>query len=660
MWDSYETAPYSDCWLVEWQSECFMYSVKHFLPHFIVDDWITDEQYENIKRETGGICPVRDKLFQGQHVHNHDWNMPPRHMKSSIMNVCGPVWFATNTPRTAVSVSHTASLSGEMNKKRQKLLESEKYKYYFSNSDVKLRLKQSSGTFIELLSGAMLYSTCMVSFTGKGADLILADDLISADNAAKDKQVLKNALTFFQGTLPTRLNSKNTGVIWHIQQRLAPGDISGNILSSSDLSKVYSHTELQAISDKNVTYIYPCSGKVKEIKVGDRLWESRFGNYDGIKLETGPAIFDTQYQQNARASDSTIIKEEYIHYIEDSDIEQFKNTAEMHYASHDCPVKESESSDFHGYCEGYGRGSQLIITDGWEQHLGYIKEKQLLTSLNNLDPAISQIIEDKANGAALLQDLKNDVPGMIAFKPGTDSKSQRLQLASVYVNSGAVLFAKNDRVQELIQKLLKFPFLIHDDIVDAFSQLVLYHFTQQKAGVYTNCFTYQNIIEDIDNSKVQNSECIFAASLNGTIIKVCQIYLKDGNFIIHNEWQFRGIDRFEQFYINELKQVPIFLDASYENSLYNIINNSNIIIRKFNDKDRDKSVQLLKIGYYKKKILVEKHCVQTANDISKLRNVQTTQQIIRGTEVIETFDEGFSGCVRAAVTYQKGLNGVWY
>lgn len=658
-WDTWDTAPYKDNWLVEWQCECFMYSVKHFLPYYITNDWIDDKTYGGIKKEANAICDVRDKLFQGAHVRNHDWNMPPRHMKSSIMNVAGPTWLVTNVPVSVASVSHTAGLSGDMNSNRLKAVQSEKYRYYFSGNNAGLQLRKASSSNVQLNNGAELYSVCQTSFTGFGADVILADDLISADNAAKDKQVLKNALTFFTNTLPTRLNSKSTGVIWHIQQRLAPGDISGTILGDSKLSQVYSHTELQAISDRDINFIYPCTGKVKEIHKGDLLWEERFGDYTEIRFSMGESNFQTQYQQNARASDNAIVKEEYIHYIEDNEVEPFKVTAEMHYASHDCPVKDAEINDYHGFAEGYGRGNELVITDGWEEHLGYVKEKQLLQTLNNIDPAIGQIIEDKANGAALLQDLKDDVPGLITFDPGTNSKAQRLGLASVYMQSGAVRFVKNDNTQKLIAELLKFPFLVHDDGVDAFSQLVLYHFTQRKAGVYTNCFTYQNIIPTAEKTPPIN-QCIFGATLNGQTIKIIQVRMDKEKFIVCNEWQVMGLQKFEEFYIDKLHGNPVFIDASYENSLYNILGNPRIVLRKFNDKDRDKSIQLMKVGFYKKKILVEKHCMQTANDISKLRIVQTAAQLKKGTEVIETIDEGFAGCLRGIITTQKGLSGTWY
>lgn len=654
MWDTFESAPYEDCWLTQYQCECFMYSVKHFLPNYITSFWIDDDKYAKLRRETSGGCAVRDKLYQGEHVHNHDWNMPPRHSKTSIIGVAGPCWLAINVPRAVATVSHNAKLSGETNEKRLKLFQSEKYRYYFGD-EKSLKLHKASATDIKLLWGSHLYAVCQTSFTGFGADCVIGDDLISSDNAAKDMQVLKNVRSFFRQTLPTRLNTKKTGVIWQVQQRLAPGDISGMILSDPQLSKVYSHTQIQAIATYNQTFIYPCSGKVKEIKKGDLLWPSRFGDYTQIRLETGESVFQTQYQQNAISSDLTVIKESMIHFIDEGeDYELFKNTSEIPYASHDCPVKDSEKNDFHGFVSGWGRGNELIIDGGWEERMGYEKEKSLMISMQQATPALLQVVEDKANGGALLQDLRNEVPGLIEFNPGTNSKRQRLELASVYVQSGAVRFVKNAATEYLRNRLVEYPFLDHDDIIDAFSQLVLYHFTQRKNGVYTNSFTYQNltVCKNYDERNL-----VYGITINGDLIKLCAIYINNNIYTVVKEWQMRGLETFADFYAKTFTNLPVLVDCSYKNSLSNLLSDPNIILVKYEDEDREKSIYALKVGFYRKKVLVDKTCAQTINDISKLRF--STNSVEQGKEVVDTFDEGLAGCVRGAIAYYRGNDSIW-
>lgn len=652
MWDTYESAEFSDCWLIEFLCECFMYSIKHFLPKYVWGDWISDVEYAKIKDKTGGICPVRDKMVGSQHTHNHNWNMPPRHSKSSILNVCGPVWAMLNCPISVASVSHTEALSTEMNMKRQKLMNSEKYAYYFGQDYAK-QITKSSASDIQIRDGGRLYSKCQISFTGFGADVIIADDLLSAGNAVKDMQVVKNTQTFFRATLPTRLNTKLTGVIWHIQQRLAPGDIAGMIQNDPHLSRIYSNTILQAIAENPQTFIYPCTGKIHKINAGDYLWQERFGDYTTIMAETGKSVFDTQYQQNATASDLTVIKEQDIQYISEEEFNGFVPTADTIYASHDCPVKDGELNDFHGYTFGYGRNNDLVIADSWEKKLGYIAEKELLTTQQSIYPSMIQILEDKANGAPLLQDLKKDIPGIVAFNPGTNSKTQRLRLASIYVQSGAVRFVRSEKTEYLIDRLLKFPFVQHDDIIDSFSQLVLYHFTQRQNGVYTNCFTNASIIncDDTINAYTQ-----FAATMIGETVKLLAVNTDGDKYTVINEWAVRGIEKFEEI-VKSFGFVINVLDASYENSLYNILKNNHLLITKFNDKDKDKSISMMKSGFYKKKILVSGKCPQTISDISKLRN--TNQSIENAQFKIDGLDEGFEGCLRAIVTYQKGVNGIW-
>lgn len=658
MWDSYDPTPYSDCWLVEYLCECYEYSIKKFLPNYCWGWWITDEEYEAIKKKTGGKCPIRDfRLPDGTPTRNHDINMAPRHTKSSIFNVLGPAWTIINTPVTVTSVSHSLKLSGEMVEKKQKLFNSEKFAYYFGDNP-SLKLLKNTSQCLELRNGGKTYSVAMKSFTGFGSDIIINDDLISVADARQDGAVLLKARDYFKTTMPSRLNNKTTGVIMNIMQRIGRGDISDLIAEDKGLRKIYSHTELQAIADHDETIIFPCSGKVKIIKKGDLLWPERFGDYSQLKMEIGAEDFETQYNQRPSKNKLNVIQDDYIHYISDKEYEEFKLGVEFHYGSHDCPVKDKETSDFHGFCEGESRANELVITDAFEKHLSYIKEKELLTNLQTVDPSILQIVEDKANGAALIQDLAIDVPGLVAFNPGTKSKMQRLELASVYMQQGLVRFRRSERVEELILHLKKFPLLEHDDMVDAFSQLVIYHFTQRHLGVYSGAFNFENIVDPITRDEKERLFMTYGATIKGEVIKVVgvsQDMYKDV-YIVEKEYTFSSIMAYEEF----CRTIPAgctVYDASPQNRLSSLVTNvfNNI---KFIDQDRDKSINILKTGFYKKKVKVSRECKQTINDIARMRVTESSRE--RGVDQTETLDEGMAGCLRAVITAAKGYSLVWY
>lgn len=658
MWDSYDPSQFSDTWLVEYLCECYMYSVRHFLPRYCWGYWITDEEYEAIKKKTGGHCDIRDHLLpSGEHTRNHDINIAPRHCKSSIFNVLGPVWTIINTPITVTSVSHSRDLSGEMVEKKQKIFNSEKFAYYFGD-DPSLKLLKNTAQCLELRNGGKTYSVAMKSFTGFGSDLILNDDLISVADARQDGAVLLKARDYFKTTMPSRLNNKKTGVVVNIMQRIGRGDISDLIAEDKGLKKIYSHTEIQAISDHDETIIFPCSGKVKHIKKGDLLWEERFGDYTQLKMEVGTEDFETQYNQRPSKSRLNVIQDEFIHYIDDKEYEEFKLGIESHYGSHDCPVRDKETSDFHGFCEGESKGNELVITDAFEKHMAYVKEREYITNLQLVDPAIIQIVEDKANGAALNQDLAFDVPGIVPFNPGTKSKMQRLELASVYMQQGLVRFKRSDKIDELILHLKKFPLLEHDDMVDAFSQLVIYHFTQRHLGVYSGAFSYENIIDPPQRGEAERLFLTYAATMKGDSIKVVGVSqdMHKDEYIVEKEFMFSSLQAYEDF-CKTLRPGDVVYDASPQNRLSTLVtgvyNNT-----KFIDQDRDKSINILKTGFYKKRVKVSRDCKQTINDIARMRVTEGSRE--KGLDQTDTLDEGMSGCLRAVITAIKGYSLVWY
>ena len=79
---------------------------------------------------------------------------------------------------------------------------------------------------------------------------------------------------------------------------------------------------------------------------------------------------------------------------------------------------------------------------------------------------------------------------------------------------------------------------------------------------------------------------------------------------------------------------------------------------KFYDQDREKSITMLKSGFYKKNVLIDKNCKQTILDISRMRITESSREM--GQDKTETLSEGFAGCLRALVTQAKGYSMVWF
>lgn len=88
-----------------------------------------------------------------------------------------------------------------------------------------------------------------------------------------------------------------------------------------------------------------------------------------------------------------------------------------------------------------------------------------------------KLVEDKANGSAVIDTLRHRIPGMIPYEPGNASKSSRLQSASWRFRAGNVYLPHESIapwVKEYVYELCAFPKAKKDDYVDATSQAFLF------------------------------------------------------------------------------------------------------------------------------------------------------------------------------------------
>ena len=201
-WSEADPSKFIDGKLVQFYCECFQYFCK---------DWVGYNPVSiksPLKTDDCDIIDVR------QNKRNLNLNVPPRHSKSMIFNVLGPVWLWISYPVKAVSVSHTAGLSSDMNMKRQKILNSNLFRELFPE----VELLSNSNTFIKDTRGGELYSMNRNSFTGYGGDIIINDDLVNAEAARKDKEEMNNAWSYYQNTMPSRINDINKSFIMNIQE----------------------------------------------------------------------------------------------------------------------------------------------------------------------------------------------------------------------------------------------------------------------------------------------------------------------------------------------------------------------------------------------------------------------------------------------------------
>ena len=582
----------------------------------------------------------------------------PRHSKTMIFSVMFPVWTQTNTPLKAAAISHTSGLAIDINKKRQKIMNSEKFKYFFPE----IVLETNTSHSIKTTSAGEMFAIARESATGFGADILTLDDLVNAAQARRDRQEMENAWSFMTDTLPSRVNDVSRYVILNIAQRLAPNDIEGRIRDNISIASQYSFVTMPAQFDVDTVIVCPITGTLFEFKAGDFLWPERFGDYSGLRAQVGETVWMSQYLQKPQYSDSTIIKEDMIiekDYMDCPTIDQ----ADMIYGSHDFPVKDKETSDFLGSLIAYKVRGTLYITDCLEKRMAFVESINYVKRLSDVHFGMIHVIEDKANGSPILQQLAEEVAGLQAFQPGTASKTQRLESASYYMNN--IVFIKNkfnpvsktyglnENLKNLKDRLLAFPFVEHDDICDAFSMLALFVFMDKRFSVYARAFNELNYYNDADRSDLNYSTIFF--NKEGDSWKTLEVAIEYGQMTkiyVKRELQFKagtieGLKKLKEFAPDK----NVFIDCSASESLYGVYQD-NVLIERYTVGDFDKSVSDLSMAFANRHILIDRNCKLLMADIENFKfDKSKDENVVK----YKTQKDGFVACLRVALKYYGGI-----
>lgn len=646
-WNTADPSKFVDGKVIKIYCEIGQYMCKDWVGYDAIDIKVP------AKTEDNEIIDVR----QGKH--NLCLMVPPRHTKSMIFNVFLPVWLWLSHPIKAVSISHTGGLAGQMNSKRYAIINSAKFQELFTD----IYLLTNTAGFLKDSRGGELYSLNRNAFTGYGGDVIINDDLTNAETARKDQAEMANAWSYYQNTMPSRINDINKCIIMNIQQRLAPNDIAGHIMNDPHLAATYVFVTLPAEFDKTTHVVCPISGDVITFEKGDFLWPERFGDYTSLRYQVGESIYQTQYLQKPIASDKTIIKPNMIDEYDKTEVPDIMD-ADIVYASHDFPVKDKDTSDYLGSILAYRVNSTLYITDCLEKRMAFVKSVEYVRQLDTVYPGCIQIIEDKANGSPILQQLQDEVAGMQPYQPGTASKFQRLESASLYMISHNVVFVRtvwnkflnrwelSDSLQNLKKRLLDFPFVEHDDITDAFSMLVLFVFMDKRYMVYGRAFNEMNMVRREDYPNATYDAVFF--NKEGDVWKALLIgidYGIESKLIVKKEIRFKagmadGVKQLRAF----APKHSLFIDCSATEALRGLVTKE-VTVERYELEDYDKSVAQMNLAFAKKLALIDLSCVLTKADVENFKFSKSKDENVK----YATTKDGFVACMRVALHYFGGI-----
>lgn len=316
--------------------------------------------------------------------------------------------------------------------------------------------------------------------TGKRADDILIDDPydvkeVLKGSARKVAERMGAIVDVANQVLPSRLNDLRSGGILLIMQRIHEHDLAGVFLSRPGVRAVVISAEYDPASPYN----HPNDPRTEP---GELFFEARFPAHvlEVQRIKLGPRQYAAQYLQVPTPDVGGLFKRAAMSRYHDAHPRRLSFDEVV--ISVDAAFKGDDgTADLEG--RSYvvllvvGRiGRTYYPADMVRDRMDFYETVEALRLVMAKWPeARTKLIEDKANGPAIVSTLQRETIGVTPVNP-EGGKESRAQVSAAAFRGRNVLLPKPEVapwVGDFVEEHVRFgPGCAYDDIVDAFSQAI--------------------------------------------------------------------------------------------------------------------------------------------------------------------------------------------
>ena len=427
-------------------------------------------------------------------------------MKSLIVNVFWPAWTWLFRPGwRAIFTSYDSALVVRDSVKCRDLIVSEWYQAFKPGWRLKPDQNEKSYYF-NTENGFRISLTVGGASTGHRGDVVVVDDPISAINA---KNPLQRAavIEWWDKAMSSRLNNLAHGAFVIIMQRLHEQDLSGHVLARDGTDAAlggYDHICLPSEYDAKLRMPTSIGWTDPRTQPGELLFPELFPRPVIEQAKRNLlSDFSGQHQQDPVPADGNTFKPRWWRFwipADRLDLRLRPITVQVDGEYFTCPIRElphtlaelreqpnlfdqaAQSWDMTFKASKAGsfvvgqvwasKGSDHYLLDQLRERLDMPASVEAVKAMTLKWPFVSgKLIEDKANGPAIMQTLRGTVGGLLPVLP-YGSKEARASAVAPLVAAGDVYLPHPDLypwVQGLLTRLAAFPNADKDEI-DTLSQ----------------------------------------------------------------------------------------------------------------------------------------------------------------------------------------------
>ena len=405
-------------------------------------------------------------------------NLPPQEGKSTRVTTIGPLWFLTRNPdRRIAIVSYAQDLADEFGRNIRNHIASNDGDD--ETLDLGLRVAKDNGAArrwkLDGKKGGVRSVGIRGGLTGRAVDALFIDDPISNLEQAYSKTYREQAWGFWQSVGITRLAPGAPVILvltrWHAD------DLAGRLLAGEDADRwTVLNIPAEAVENDPLNR-----------KPGEWLESARQRTphqWEQIKVSVGPKVWQSLYQGNPTLDDGGVLPTEWARYdqpmwIEHADgrhtIPGIDRDDHELIQSWDLAFKGENTSDYVVGQVWLRVGNIAYLLDQVRRRMNFSETCQAIEAMTAKWPeATAKLVEDKANGPAVMNALQKTVIGLIPVEP-VGSKYARVSAVSPLAFSKNIVLPATSLcpwVEHFTQEALSFPAGANDDQLDTMSQAV--------------------------------------------------------------------------------------------------------------------------------------------------------------------------------------------
>lgn len=390
--------------------------------------------------------------------------MPPRHGKTWTASHLFPAWFLGRDPeRYVIAATYAQEYADDIGRAVRNILADPQFSEVFAackiaddNASIRRFATTAGGTYFAAGVGGPI--------TGRGADLFLIDDPIKGREDADSEAMRRQLRDWYTSVAYTRLMPKGRIVL--IQTRWRDDDLAGWVL------KEHAHEGWETVDFPAV------------LPDGSTLWPDR---YDAealarIKRTLPSRDWHALYMQKPVADEGGILKRHWW--------QRWKKDAppavEHVVISLDTAFSEKDSADYSaatvwGWFKSGDATDEtkapkeldnVILLDAWRDRVDFPDLRTKVKALIKKYQPDTVLIESKASGQSLIQELRRAGIPVVAYTPDRDKVARAWSVQPI-LESGVVWAPEKPFADMVIDECAAFPTGAHDDLVDCTTQALI-------------------------------------------------------------------------------------------------------------------------------------------------------------------------------------------